>query len=42
MRKAIAFVIKWVKIIDKWLLDLIYPDMGDDYDDSWIDRNPFL
>jgi hypothetical protein len=26
--------IKWLKILDKWILDLLFPDVDDECDDN--------
>jgi hypothetical protein len=30
--------IKWLKILDKWILDLLFPDVDDERDDN----SPFV
>lgn len=34
MKKHLDTLIKWIKIIDEWLLDLIFPRLGDDDDEN--------
>ncbi len=38
MKDKWNMLIKWLKILDEWILDLLFPDVGDKNDD----HNPFV
>lgn len=38
MKKYIDVIIKWLKIADAFILDLLFPDVGDDVPDDDISK----
>ena len=38
MRKYLDIIIKWIKIADEFILDLLYPDVDDDTPDNDISK----
>ena len=38
MKKYLDFIIKWIKIIDDFVLDLLYPEVDDNAPDNDISK----
>ena len=38
MKKYLDFIIKWIKIIDDFVLDLLYPEVDDNTPDNDISK----
>lgn len=38
MKKCLDIIIKWIKIVDAFVLDLLYPEVDDDTTDDDISK----
>ena len=38
MKKYIDLIVKWIKIVDAFILDMLYPEFDDDIHDNDISK----